>query len=106
MSAVRGPTAKEIAARARAELVQHRKEVRDIVGHLDALIKNEAHLVGLDTNAIRQKRAGLQEHVARITEQINTRSWLYVGILHAAVTAGIDLRNYTVPPPGQGNFCP
>jgi hypothetical protein len=95
---VRARTTQEIAAAARAELVQYRKEVRDLVRHLDALIKGAAHLAGLDIDAIRQKRDALQELADRIDVQLGSRSWLYFGLLQEA--ENVDLR-YTLPPKGK-----
>jgi hypothetical protein len=97
---VRARTAQEIATGVRAEFAQRRNELRDLVSHLDALIKGQVHMVRLDFNEVRQQRDELQELADRIGVQMRTRSWLYLGLLQEAENVGLDL-GYASPSKGK-----
>jgi hypothetical protein len=95
---MRAPTAREIAATARAESKRRRDHLLAIVRCLDMLaeLAEDGTLMWLDAGVLREQRAELQAQADRIGVQLRTREWLYVGLLQAAENAGVDL-GYTSP---------
>jgi hypothetical protein len=98
---MRSPSAKEIAATARAEMKRRRHDLLTLVRHLDALIAATPDtLTRLDVAVLRQQRAELLQHADGVKFQMGSRSWLYHALLQAAKHIGIKL-SYTAPVKGK-----
>ena len=96
---MRAPTAREIAATARAEAKRRRDYLLAIARYLDMLAE-DGTLMRLDAGVLRQQRDEVQELADRISVQLRSRSWLHFGLLQAAENAGADL-GYTSPNKGK-----
>jgi hypothetical protein len=96
---MRARSPKEIAAAARAEHKARRASLRTRIRSLDDLIAAPDVVAALDLEMLRRQRDDLQNLVTRLSEQLRSREWLYIGILQLAENDGADLGYTTMPHP-------